>query len=90
MESNISKCCDEIENRFKLKRDASELLRQCAKERLTTIYEQENKEFDYLLNKLDRSLDYSAYTDVKRCVTRLLRLMRSNRKTLIRTLKELF
>lgn len=73
-----------------MKRSPSELLSQCAKERLTAIYEQENKEFDYLLNKLDRSLDYSAYTDVKRCVTRLLRLTRSNRKMLIRTLKELF
>lgn len=88
MSSTISKVCDDIEDRIKLNRDPEALLRQCAKERLVTVYNQENTEFDNLLKRLDRSIDYSAYSDVKKCVTRLLRLMQSNRKTLVKTLRK--
>jgi hypothetical protein len=66
------------------------LFEQCARERLVKIYEDENKTFDEMLLKLDTCINYNDFSGVKRCVTKLLKLMNSNRKSLIKALREVY
>lgn len=86
----LTKCCNDLEDRLNNGKTPEELLDQCARERLISIYESENKEFDTLLDKLSVSIDYNAATDVKRCVTKLLRLMNKNRTILTKALRRLY
>lgn len=88
--SVILSSCEQLENRLHNCTDKSDLLSSCARGKMIKLYKQENEEFDKLLDTLDRSIDYQSYSDVKKCVTKLLKLLQSNRKTLIRTLRRIY
>ena len=86
----IIDCCNQLDSRLHSNISKEELLSTCAKKKMVKLYKQENEEFDKLLDSLDRSLDYESYTDVKRCVTKLLKLLQCNRKTLTKTLRRIY
>ena len=81
--------CKEIMTVVNDKRTKQEVLEDCAKEKMVKIFDQENAEFDSLLNKLETSIDYNEYNQVKSCVTKLLRLLSKNRKQLIKNIGRL-
>ena len=87
--ADILKCCKFLENRFELNRSEQDVFNDCARERLISLYNEENKQFDKLLNKLDTSIDYNSYPDVKKCVNGLIRMLGNDRKVLIRTIGRL-
>lgn len=88
--NSLIECCDALENRLKSGRSSDELFEKCARKRLVQIYEEENKTFDDMLLKLDTCINFDDFSGVKRCVTRLLKLMNSNRKTLISALRRVY
>jgi hypothetical protein len=88
--ADILKCCQDLENRLNNKRSLEQVFNDCARKRLIDLYNQENDEFDRLLNKLDRSIDFNSYSDVKKCVTSLIRLLGKNRKNLNNSLRRLY
>ena len=65
------------------------MLKTVARKKLIRIYEQENEEFETLLDKLDKAVDYSDVSNVKKCVTKLMRLLSMNRKTLMNSIERL-
>ena len=87
---NLIECCNALEERLNNTRSKDELFEQCARERLVRIYEDENKTFNEMLLKLDTCINYSDFSGVKRCVTKLLKLMNSNRKSLTKALREVY
>jgi hypothetical protein len=50
--ADILKCCQDLENRLNNKRSLEQVFNDCARKRLIDLYNQENDEFDRLLNKL--------------------------------------
>lgn len=87
--SVIFDACKDIMTVVNDKRTNQEVLEDCAKEKMVKIFDQENAEFDSLLNKLETSIDYNEYNQVKSCVTKLLRLLSKNRKQLIKNIGRL-
>lgn len=87
--SVIFDACKDIMTVVNDKRTKQEVLEDCAKEKMVKIFDQENAEFDSLLNKLETSIDYNEYNQVKSCVTKLLRLLSKNRKQLIKNIGRL-
>ena len=87
--SIISDACADIMSVVNDNRTKQEVLEDCAKEKMVKIFDQENAEFDSLLNKLEISIDYNEYNQVKLCVTKLLRLLSKNRKQLIKNIGRL-
>ena len=89
MKPLILMCCDRLEAAITDETDSEKFFDMCVQEKLTIIYEKENKDFDDLLNKLEVYVDYNNVEQVKKCVVKLLRLLSKNRKSLIKTLKGL-
>ncbi len=87
--SVIFDACKDIMTVVNDKRTKQEVLEDCAKEKMVKIFDQENAEFDSLLNKLETSINYNEYNQVKSCVTKLLRLLSKNRKQLIKNIGRL-
>lgn len=87
--SVILDACKDIMTVVNDKRTKQEVLEDCAKEKMVKIFDQENAEFDFLLNKLETSINYNEYNQVKSCVTKLLRLLSKNRKQLIKNIGRL-
>ena len=87
--SVILDACKDIMTVVNDKRTKQEVLEDCAKEKMVKIFDQENAEFDSLLNKLETSINYNEYNQVKSCVTKLLRLLSKNRKQLIKNIGRL-
>ena len=87
--SVILDACKDIMTVVNDKRTKQEVLEDCAKEKMVKIFDQENAEFDSLLNKLETSINYNEYNQVKFCVTKLLRLLSKNRKQLIKNIGRL-
>ena len=90
MDNTILVCCEDLERSLHDNKDKNALLTKCAKDKMMTVYKNENIEFDNLLGVLERSIDYNSYVDVKKCVTKLLRLLTSNRKVLIKSLRRIY
>ena len=87
--NTIIDACNDIMSVVNDNRTKQEVLEYCAKEKMIKIFDQENAEFDSLLNKLEISIDYNEYNQVKSCVTKLLRLLSKNRKQLIKNIGRL-
>jgi hypothetical protein len=87
--SVILDACRDIMTVVNDKRTKQKVLEDCAKDKMVRIFDQENAEFDSLLNKLETSIDYNEYNQVKSCVTKLLRLLSKNRKQLIKNIGRL-
>ena len=87
--NTIIDACNDIMSVVNDNRTKQEVLEDCAKEKMIKIFDQENAEFDSLLNKLEISIDYNEYNQVKSCVTKLLRLLSKNRKQLIKNIGRL-
>lgn len=69
--------------------DKNDMLKTLARKKLIKIYEQENTDFKVLLDKLEAAVDYNSIGDVKKCVTKLMRLLGMNRKTLMNSIERL-
>lgn len=87
--SVILDACKDIMTVVNDKRTKQKVLEDCTKDKMVKIFDQENAEFDSLLNKLETSIDYNEYNQVKSCVTKLLRLLSKNRKQLIKNIGRL-
>ena len=85
----IKEVCSEIFNICSNNVNKEDMLRECARQKLFKIYNNENDEFESLLHKLELSVDYNDYTGVKKCATKLLKLLSMNRKTLMISLERL-
>ena len=85
----IKEVCSEIFRLYSTDISKDDILKNCARKKLIKIYDSENYEFECLINKLETSVDYNDYTGVKKCVTKLLKLLNMNRKTLILSLERL-
>lgn len=81
--------CDRLEKVVLDTRTKDELLQEYAKEKLFNIYNKENEEFDLLLEKLEQGIDYGDYSQVKKSVTRIMRILSRNRAKLFSTLERL-
>ena len=89
LNSEILDACKDILSVVNDKRTKDQVLESCAREEMIKVFEEENYEFDSLLNKLEVSIDYNEYNQVKLCVTKLLRLLSKNRKQLIKNIGRL-
>lgn len=89
MNSVIEKSCHKLLSTYDKQESKDEILKRCARKKLVTIYNNENKEFTDLVNKLESSVNYNDYTSVKRCVTKLMKLLGHNRKFLMQCLERL-
>ena len=89
LNSEILDACKDILSVVNDKRTKDQVLESCAREKMIKVFEEENYEFDSLLNKLEVSIDYNEYNQVKLCVTKLLRLLSKNRKQLIKNIGRL-
>ena len=59
-----------------------EVIERCARERLRKMYEEENKELDRLVELLEKEVDFNNLNGVKRCVTKIFKILASNRRNL--------
>ena len=78
---------DEYLNRYP---DKEEFFDECVREKLTSIYEKDNRQFSTLLADLDKYINLNNYNQVKTCVRKLLKLLNSNTQTLIDVLGRLY
>lgn len=62
---------------------------QCVQKRLTNMYAKADEEYDKELHSLEVGIDYNDFGQVKRCVTKLMRLMKKNRNSLIQTIERM-
>lgn len=85
----IDEICADLSSIVSSNECRDDIINRCARDRLLNIYTQENEEFDNMINKIEENINYNNYNGVKRCVSRLLKLMTSNRKTLLNTLERL-
>lgn len=51
----------------------------CVREKTSSLLERNGQQFNDLLNKLDSGIDYSDSTQVKKCITKLIRMSSRNR-----------
>ena len=65
-----------------------QVMNECIRNKMISIYEKNNEEFDSLLQKLEYGVNYNEAAQVKKCVTGLLRLLNTNSKSLMETLKK--
>lgn len=82
MTSNIVNVCNTLKQELE-NVDRDSIMNKCIRNKLLMIYQQNNKEFDTLLSRLEYGLNYNDVYQVKKCVTSLLRLLNSNKKSLI-------
>ena len=88
--SVIQECYVDINNLFNNGETPCQLFNKCAKVKLEKVYTQETDMFDKLLDELEMNIDYNSITQVKICVSKILRLLSYNRKTLFQTLRRLY
>ena len=62
---------------------------QCVQKRLTNMCAKADEEYDKELHNLEVGIDYNDFGQVKRCVTRLMRLMKKNRNSLMQTIERM-
>jgi hypothetical protein len=84
---DILKCCKEFETLINDRRTTDEIFESCANKRLMNLYKEENKNFDKLLNKLETSIDYNSNVDIKKCVSKLLRMIGNDRRIIMNIIK---
>lgn len=89
MKPIIIASCDRLEKRINNPISKQDFFNSCVQKKLSFIYKRENDDFDSVLHKLEVYVDCDDFEQVKKCVVKLLRLLSKNRKTLLRTLKEL-
>ena len=89
MENVIKKSCEDLLSIYTKRETKDDILKKCARKKLINIYNKENNEFTELVNKLEASINYNDYTSVKKCVTRLMKLLGHNRKFLMECLERL-
>lgn len=90
MNSDILIVCEELNTLVNDNRPKSDILDNCAKIKMIRVFEDESKEFDNLLKKLEINIDYNNYSQVKVCVTKLLKLLSNNRKHLLKNIGRLY
>ena len=61
----------------------------CVKKRTVQLIERNDKQFNDLLDKMDSSINYSDFSQVKKCVTKLIRLSARNRANLRSVLRRI-
>ena len=87
MSTILKDCCDDLMNTVVNGKSKEELMEQCVREKLMQIYERENAEFDEMIDKLERFIDYNSVSQVKYCIKRIKKLLSSNRKQLYKVLR---
>lgn len=88
MDSPLMKCCRELLTDVVGGCDKETLMTNCIREKLSTIYARENAEFDEMLDKLDRYIDYNSETQVRKCINRITKLLSRHRKQLFKVLRK--
>jgi hypothetical protein len=88
--SIIQECYTDINNLFNNEETPCQLFNRCARVKLEKVYTQETDTFDKLLDELEMNIDYNSVTQIKVCVSKILRLLSYNRKTLLQTLRRLY
>ena len=61
----------------------------CVKKRTVQLIERNDRQFNELLDKMDSSINYSDFSQVKKCVTKLIRLSARNRANLRSVLRRI-
>lgn len=90
MDSNIIlESCMELFNNITDNMDRKEFFDRCVWDRMSSIYEKEDNEYDELISKLEMNIDYHQYNQVKVCIRKLMRIISRNRKHLIATIERL-
>ena len=85
----IEDACRDILDIVNDRRTDTQVFNDVARDRLFTIYNKEDKEFNDLLDRLEVSVDYNEISQVKKCVTKILSLLSKNRKILVKTLRRI-
>ena len=86
----IQECYNDMNTIFNNDETSHQLFNRCARAKLEKVYEQETDTFDKLLEDLEMNIDYNSVSQVKVCVSKILRLLSYNRKVLFRTLRRLY
>ena len=90
MDSNIIlESCKQLLNEISDSTDRKEFFDKCVWDRMSTIYEKEDTEYDDLIGKLEMNIDYHQYNQVKVCIRKLMKIISKNRKHLIATIERL-
>jgi hypothetical protein len=90
MDSNIIlESCTRLFSEITDNVDRKEFFDRCVWDRMSTIYEKEDSEYDDLIGKLEVNIDYHQYNQVKVCIRKLMRIISRNRKHLITTIERL-
>lgn len=89
MNSIILDSCNELEKRLNSKQSKKEFFDSCVQKKIEKIYNRENEEYDMLLHKLEVYIDYNEPKQVEKCVSKILSVLKRNRKSLFNILKEL-
>ena len=88
---NVMDTCDDLLEFLyesnKISRD--EFFDRCVREKTRVIFERSDKQFDELIAKMDSSINYSDVRQVKRCVTKLLKLSARNRANVVSIIRRL-
>lgn len=89
MRDIIITSCNHILSNLNDKTSKDVFFNNCVQEKLTKMYSVADSEYDTILHKLEIGIDYNDYTQVKKCVVKIMRLMTKNRKALLDTLERL-
>lgn len=82
MSCPVIEACDRLEKRLDLNRTQEEVFESCVQIKLSKMFEKEDKEFDNLITKLEKSVDYNSLSDVKKCVVRIHTMLARYRKVM--------
>lgn len=61
----------------------------CVKARTADLLERNDKQFNALIDRMDSSIDYSDVSQVKKCITKLIRMSARNRANLRSVLRRM-
>ena len=87
--SNINSVCDVLLNDLNSSISKDELLTNCVRDRLTTLYEQNSETLDLYLNNLEKVIDYNSFSQISLILNKLNQALTVNRGNLISCLERM-
>lgn len=87
--SNINSVCDVLLNDLNSSISKDELMTNCVRDRLTTLYEQNSETLDLYLNNLEKAIDYNSFSQISLILNKLNQALTVNRGNLISCLERM-
>ena len=87
--SNINSVCDILLKDLNSSLSKDELMTNCVRDRLTTLYEQNSETLDLYLNNLEKAIDYNSFSQISLILNKLNQALTVNRGNLISCLERM-